>query len=52
LYPEKYFDDYAECLDVDVDMLKSVGELCEKPNVKNETLIMKKSNLENTEIIN
>ena len=52
LYPEKYFDDYAECLDVEVDMLKSVGELCEKPNVKSETLIMKKSNLQNTEIIN
>jgi hypothetical protein len=30
LYPEKYFKKYAEILMIDVDILKKVGELCEK----------------------
>ncbi len=41
LHPEKYFNDYAECLDVDTDFLESVGELCAKPDLEKETLIMK-----------
>jgi hypothetical protein len=40
LYPEKYFSDYAECLAVDIDMLKKVGELCGKPDFEKETLAM------------
>ena len=41
LYPDKYFDDYAECLNVDIDILKVVGELCETPNIEKETLSVK-----------
>jgi len=51
LYPNKYFDDYAECLNVDVEMLKVVGELCNKPDLNKETFKVKQS-LEKTEIIN
>jgi len=46
LYPDNYFNDYAECLAVDVDILKTVGELCEKPNFEKETLIMKEAGKE------
>ena len=41
LYPNKYFYDYAECLGVEVDFLEEVGELCTKPDIEKETLIMK-----------
>ncbi len=41
LMPDKYFDDYAECLDVDVKTLHLVGELCSKPNISKETLKIK-----------
>jgi len=41
LYPHKYFQDYAECLGVEVDFLEEVGELCAKPDLEKETLIMK-----------
>ena len=51
LYPNKYFNDYAECLDVDVEMLKVVGELCNKPDLEKEIFKVKES-LEKTEIIN
>jgi hypothetical protein len=30
LYPEKYFKKYAEILSIDIEILKKVGELCEK----------------------
>ena len=30
VYPEKYFTKYAAILMIDVDILKKVGELCEK----------------------
>ena len=52
LYPDKYFEDYADILDVDVDMLKAVGELCNKPDIKKETFVGSSINLQNTEIIN
>ena len=51
LYPNKYFNDYAACLDVDVEMLELVGELCDKPDIQKETFKVKQS-LEKTEIIN
>ncbi len=51
LYPDKYFEEYAECLDVNVEMLEMVGELCAKPDISKETFIVKKI-LENTKIIN
>jgi len=37
LYPEKYFKIYAEILKVDIEDLKSVGELCEKYDLDKET---------------
>lgn len=46
LYPKKYFDDYAECLGVDIEVLESVGELCNKPDLEKETLIMKEAEKE------
>jgi hypothetical protein len=36
LYPEKYFKKYAEILMIDVDILKKVGELCEKYDQEKE----------------
>ena len=51
LYPEDYFNDYASCLNVDVDTLKLVGELCNKPDIEKETFTLK-THLEKTEIIN
>ena len=38
LYPEKYFTMYAEILQVSEEVLRSVGELCDKPNIEKETL--------------
>ena len=49
LSPDKYFEDYAECLGVEVEFLQNVGELCEKPDIEKETLIIKE---EEKEIIN
>jgi hypothetical protein len=47
LIPEKYFTNYADLLGVDVDMLIKVGELCTKPDLNKETLIMEVADLEN-----
>jgi len=51
LYPEKYFEDYANCLNVDVKMIESVGELCSKPDLEKEKLVMEVANLDNIKII-
>lgn len=40
LNPEKYYDKYAKILNVDVDLLKEVGELCSIPDITRETLVM------------
>lgn len=45
LYPEKYFDEYAELLNTDAEILKSVGELCTKPDLAKETLELEIANL-------
>jgi len=47
LYPNKYYHTYANILNVDIQLLKSVGELCDKANLEKETLILEKANLEN-----
>lgn len=39
LFPEKYFNLYADLLDANVDLLRSVGELCSKPDLEKENLI-------------
>lgn len=37
IYPENYYQIYSELLNVDYDILESVGELCDRPNLKKET---------------
>jgi hypothetical protein len=51
LFPEKHFETYAKLLDVDVDFLKSVGELCDKPDLNKEKLVMEVADLENLKIL-
>jgi hypothetical protein len=46
LYPEKFFEDYAKILDVEIKELKSIGELCNPCDLDKETLI-----IENLEIV-
>jgi hypothetical protein len=38
LYPDKYFDEYSKLLDVDVAILKKIGELCNPYDFQKETL--------------
>jgi hypothetical protein len=40
LSPDKYYKVYSELLDVDIELLKKVGELCSKPDLESETLVM------------
>jgi hypothetical protein len=47
LIPEKYFNNYAELLGVEPEMLIQVGELCTKPDIDKETLILEPADLEN-----
>jgi hypothetical protein len=37
LYPEKYYDIYSEILNVPIDVLIEVEELCDKPNLEKES---------------
>lgn len=41
LFPDKYFEDYAKILAVDIDDLKAIGELCDPCNLDKETLVIK-----------
>lgn len=47
LLPEKYFDNYAELLGVNSQILIEVGELCTKPDEEKETLILEAADLNN-----
>ena len=47
LYPKKYMSKYAELLDVPIDLLESVGELCDKPDLEKEKLLIEVADLEN-----
>lgn len=47
LYPKNHYNNYAKILGVDPEVLKSVGELCDKPDLDKETLLLEKVNLEN-----
>lgn len=40
LNPKKYFVMYADLLNVEISLLKKVGELCSKPDLKEEQLKM------------
>lgn len=46
LVPEKYFNNYAELLDVDPQILIKVGELCTKPDLDKEKLILEIADLD------
>ena len=37
LYPEHYYNIYSDLLNVPVNILEEVGELCDKPNLNKET---------------
>lgn len=47
LIPEKYYDNYSEILGIDTEVLKEVVELCDKPNINKETLILDIADLNN-----
>tara|TARA_B100000902_G_C27284347_1_gene903593 strand:- start:1229 stop:1807 length:579 start_codon:yes stop_codon:yes gene_type:complete len=38
LYPEYYHEDYAQHLNVGIDLIKNVWEVCDKPDLGKETL--------------
>lgn len=46
LNPEMYFEDYSRILDCSTSLLKQVGELCDKPDLKRECLQINLKNLE------
>lgn len=50
LFPEKHFKNYARLLNVEESLLKSVGELCSKPDLEKEMLKVEVANLENIKI--
>jgi hypothetical protein len=47
LFPKKYIKRYAELLDVSEELLHSVKELCDKPNLDKEKLLIEIADLEN-----
>ena len=52
LFPENFFEQYAKILDVDEELLKSVGELCDKPYIERENLTIEAANLQKLKILN
>jgi hypothetical protein len=51
LYPKDYYAIYSELLSVDEELLKSVEELCSKPDLEQELLQLTVQDLENTKIL-
>jgi hypothetical protein len=47
LFPKKYIKRYAELLAVSEELLHSVEELCDKPNLEKEKLLIEIADLEN-----
>lgn len=46
LNPKEYFDIYSKMLDVDIDIIKHSGELCDEPNLEKEVLKISQEYLE------
>jgi hypothetical protein len=46
LFPERYFEIYAALLDIEIAMLRKVGELCDPYDEEQETFILSTINLE------
>ena len=51
LNPDEYYSDYAKALGVDEGILRSVGELCSKPNLDREILKATQKQLDLSKII-
>lgn len=51
LYPDKYFDVYAKLLNVDVNLLKQTGELCDPCDIEKEILKIPIQDLESLDKI-
>lgn len=51
MFPENYFSLYAELLATSEDLLRSVGELCSKPDLERETLTVDIKDLQNKKIL-
>jgi hypothetical protein len=47
MFPEKFFNRYAELLKVSSKLLEEVGELCDKPDLEKEKLLIEVANFEN-----
>jgi hypothetical protein len=47
MFPEKFFSRYAELLKVSAQLLEEVGELCDKPDLEKEKLLIQVANFEN-----
>lgn len=51
LYPEEFYDIYASLLDIDVQILRKVGELCNPYDTEQEMLKILPVNLENLPVL-
>ena len=51
LFPAKYRKRYAELLNVDIQLLEEAQELCDKPDLTKETLLIKVPDLEKLKIL-
>lgn len=51
MFPENYFTLYAELLGAPEDLLRSVGELCSKPDLEKERLTVDIKDLQNKKIL-
>ena len=51
LFPEKYREDYAKLLNADISLIEETIELCDKPDLTKETLLIKVPDLEKLKIL-
>ena len=51
LFPDKFFNMYANLLGTSEKLLREVGELCSKLDLERETLVAEIMNLENNKIL-
>ena len=51
LFPKPHFKTYADLLDVSIELIETVGELCSKPDFEKEKLNITVENLENISVL-
>jgi len=51
LFPKPHFKTYANLLDVSIELIEKVGELCSKPDLEKEKLRITVENLENISVL-